>query len=159
MLTGHRAVLPLRICLVVLFVILVVLQVMSFPGQFAYMARQNPEDAYLRWPLTALAAYWLLCAEIVVIATWRLLSLVTTDRIFSESSFRWVNAIIAAIGAAWLVLAALWLWVGWHADDPGVPLLMFLLVVGLAVFGLLMIVMRSLLRQATNLRTDMEAVI
>ena len=150
---------PLRICLVVLFVILVVLQVMSFPGQFAYMARQNPEDAYLRWPLTALAAYWLLCAEIVVIATWRLLSLVTTDRIFSESSFRWVNAIIAAIGAAWLVLAALWLWVGWHADDPGVPLLMFLLVVGLAVFGLLMIVMRSLLRQATNLRTDMEAVI
>ena len=150
---------PLRICLVVLFVILVVLQVMSFPGQFAYMARQNPEDAYLRWPLTALAAYWLLCAEIVVIATWRLLSLVTSDRIFSESSFRWVNAIIAAIGAAWLVLAALWLWVGWHADDPGVPLLMFLLVVGLAVFGLLMIVMRSLLRQATNLRTDMEAVI
>ncbi|HYI56898.1 MAG TPA: DUF2975 domain-containing protein [Microlunatus sp.] len=159
MLTGHRAVLPLRICLVVLFVILVVLQVMSFPGQFAYMARQNPDDAYLRWPLTALAAYWLLCAEIVVIATWRLLSLVTSDRIFSESSFRWVNAIIAAIGAAWLVLAALWLWVGWHADDPGVPLLMFLLVVGLAVFGLLMIVMRSLLRQATNLRTDMEAVI
>jgi len=151
--------LPLRICLVVLFVILVVLQVMSFPGQFAYMARQNPDDAYLRWPLTALAAYWLLCAEIVVIATWRLLSLVTSDRIFSESSFRWVNAIIAAIGAAWLVLAALWLWVGWHADDPGVPLLMFLLVVGLAVFGLLMIVMRSLLRQATNLRTDMEAVI
>jgi hypothetical protein len=159
MLTGSRAVLPLRICLVVLFVILVVLQVMSFPGQFAYMARQNPEDAYLRWPLTALAAYWLLCAEVVVIATWRLLSLVTSDRIFSESSFRWVNAIIAAIGAAWLVLAALWLWVGWHADDPGVPLLMFLLVVGLAVFGLLMIVMRSLLRQATNLRTDMEAVI
>ena len=159
MLTGSRAVLPLRICLVVLFVILVVLQVMSFPGQFAYMARQNPEDAYLRWPLTALAAYWLLCAEVVVIATWRLLSLVTSDRIFSESSFRWVNAIIAAIGAAWLVLAALWLWVGWHADDPGVPLLMFLLVVGLAVFGLLMIVMRSLLRKATNLRTDMEAVI
>src|SRR5688572_16670085 len=109
MLTGSRAVLPLRICLVVLFVILVVLQAMSFPGQFAYMARQNPEDAYLRWPLTALAAYWLLCAEVVVIATWRLLSLVTSDRIFSESSFRWVNAIIAAIGAAWLVLAALWL--------------------------------------------------
>ena len=159
MLSHHRAVLPLRICLVVLFVVLVVLQVMSFPGQFAYMARQNPEIAYLRWPLTALAAFWLLCAEVVVIATWRLLSLVTSDRIFSESSFRWVNAIIAAIGAAWVVLAALWLWVGWHADDPGTPLLMFLLVVGLAVVGLLMIVMRSLLRQATNLRTDMEAVI
>ncbi|HEU5486211.1 MAG TPA: DUF2975 domain-containing protein [Microlunatus sp.] len=156
---GSRAVLPLRICLVVLFVVLVVLQVMSFPGQFAHMARQSPELAYLRWPLTALAAFWLLCAEVVVVATWRLLSFVTSDRIFSEPAFRWVNAIIAAIVAAWVVLAALWLWVGWHADDPGLPLLMFLLVVGLAVVGLLMIVMRSLLRQATTLRGEMEAVI
>jgi hypothetical protein len=144
---------------VVLFVVLVVLQVMSFPGQFAHLARQSPDLAHLRWPLTALAAFWLLCAEIVVIATWRLLSLVTDDRIFSEPAFRWVNAIIAAIGAAWVVLTALWLWIGWHADDPGLPLLLFLLVVGLAVVGLLMIVMRSLLRQATTLRGEMETVI
>lgn len=156
---AHRAVLPLRICLVVLLAILVVLQVLSFPGKFAYLARENPEQAHLRWPLTALAAFWLLCAEVVVVATWRLLSLVASDRIFSETSFRWVNAIIAAIAAAWVVLAGLWLWVGWHADDPGAPLLLFLLVVVVAVFGLLMIVMRSLLRQATTLRTDMEAVI
>jgi len=51
------------------------------------------------------------------------------------------------------------LYVGFRATDPGLPLLLFLLSVGVAVLGLLMVVMRALLRQATTLRTDMEAVI
>ena len=46
-----------------------------------------------------------------------------------------------------------------NADDPGVPILLMLMLVGGAVLGLLMVVMRALLRQATALRTDMEAVI
>ncbi|WP_327032279.1 DUF2975 domain-containing protein [Micromonospora ureilytica] len=45
------------------------------------------------------------------------------------------------------------------ADDPGAPVLLFLLTMGVTVLGLLMVVMRALLRQATTLRTDMEAVI
>ena len=63
------------------------------------------------------------------------------------------------IGAAWLLLVAVFLYVGFRANDPGLPLLLFLLVVGGAVFGLLLVVMRALLRQATALRTDLEAVI
>jgi CHASE1-domain containing sensor protein len=50
-------------------------------------------------------------------------------------------------------------YVGFNADDPGLPLLLFLMSVGVTVLGLLMVVMRALLRQATTLRTDMEAVI
>ena len=49
--------------------------------------------------------------------------------------------------------------VGFNADDPGLPMVLFLLVVCGAVLGLLMVVMRALLRQATTLRTDMESVI
>ena len=45
------------------------------------------------------------------------------------------------------------------ADDPGVPMLRFFIVMGVAVFGLVMIVMRALLRQAAKLQFDMEAVI
>jgi hypothetical protein len=70
-----------------------------------------------------------------------------------------VDAIVGAVSAAWLLLVAVFLFVGFQADDPGLPLLLFLLVVGGAVFGLLIVVMRALLRQATTLRTDMEAVI
>jgi hypothetical protein len=51
------------------------------------------------------------------------------------------------------------LYVGFNANDPGLPLLLFLMVIGVTVLGLLMVVMRALLRQATTLRTDMEAVI
>ena len=46
-----------------------------------------------------------------------------------------------------------------RADDPGLPVLLLLVLLGGAVLGLLMVVMRALLRQATTLRTDMEAVI
>ena len=90
MLTLRRVVLPLRVFLVLLFGILVVFQTMSLPGQFAYMARESPDHAYLRWPLTAVTVFWLLCVQ---------------------------------------------------------------------VLGLLLVVVRALLRQATTLRADMEAVI
>ncbi|GAB2931343.1 DUF2975 domain-containing protein [Micromonospora polyrhachis] len=155
----HRAVAPLRVFLVVLFGILVVFQTLSLPGQFAYMAEQSPDMAYLRWPMTAVSVFWVLCVQVVIVATWRLLTLVKKDRIFSPASLAWVDAIVWAIAAAWLVLLGVFLYVGFNADDPGLPLLLFLMLVGIAALGLLMVVMRALLRQATTLRTDMEAVI
>ncbi|MGN9813549.1 DUF2975 domain-containing protein [Micromonospora sp. BQ11] len=159
MVTAQRAVLPLRVFLVVLFGVLVMLQTFSLPGQFAYMAQESPEHAYLRWPLTAVSVFWVLCVQVVIVCTWKLLTLVRDDRIFSEASLRWVDLIVWAIAAAWVVLVGVFLLVGFNADDPGGPLVLFLIVVGVAVFGLLMVVMRALLRQATVLRTDMEAVI
>ncbi len=142
-----------------LFGVLVVLQVMSLPGQFAHMAEQSPDLAHLRWPMTVVSVFWVLCVQAVIVATWRLLSMVTDDRIFSAAALVWVDAIVWAIAAAWVVLLAVFLYFGFRADDPGTPLLLFLLLVGVAVLGLLMVVMRALLRQATTLRTDMEAVI
>ena len=158
MIIEHRAVALLRVFLVVLFGVLVLFQVMSLPGQFAYMAQEDPEHAYLRWPATAVTVFWVLCIQLVIVSTWKLLTLVQNDRIFSEASLMWVNAIVWAILAAWVVLVGVFLYVGFNADDPGLPLLLFLLVIGVTVL-LLMVVMRALLRQATTLRTDMEAVI
>ncbi len=159
MMIESRAILALRVCLVALFTVLLVLQTFSFPGQFAHLAQEDPDAAPWRWPLTALAAYWLLCVQVVVVCTWRLLSLVRADRIFSDASLAWVDGIVWSIAAAWVVLVVVFLWVGFQADDPGLPLLLFVVVVGGAVLGLLMVVMRALLRQATTLRTDMDAVI
>jgi hypothetical protein len=159
MLREERVVAPLRVGLVVLFGILVVFQTLSFPGQFAHMAQESPEMAGWRWPLTALAVFWLLCVQVVIVATWVLLSRVRADRIFTAASLVWVDVILAAIAAAWLVLVGLLLAVGLGADDPGLPMLLFALTVGVAVVGLLMVVMRALLRKATTLRSDMDAVI
>ncbi|MFG3555455.1 DUF2975 domain-containing protein [Micromonospora sp. NPDC047557] len=155
----RRAVAALRVVLVVLFVVLIGFQTFSLPGQFAHLAQESPEHAYLRWPLTAVAVFWVLCVQVVIVCTWKLLSLVKDDRIFTEASLRWVDLIVWAIGAGWLVLVGVFLYVGFNADDPGGPILLFLLTMGVTVLGLLMVVMRALLRQATTLRTDMEAVI
>ncbi|MER5701915.1 DUF2975 domain-containing protein [Micromonospora sp. NPDC002296] len=142
-----------------LFGILVMFQTLSLPGQFAHMAEESPNDAYLRWPMTAVSVFWVLCIQVVIVCTWKLLTLVKRDRIFSDAALAWVDAIVWAIVAAWVVLLGVFLYFGFNASDPGLPVLLFLMLVGVAVLGLLMVVMRALLRQATTLRTDMEAVI
>ncbi|MEP7764255.1 DUF2975 domain-containing protein [Sanguibacter sp. 25GB23B1] len=159
MITTRRAITALKVFLVLLFGILVVFQTLSLPGQFAHMAEESPEDAYLRWPLTAVTVFWVLCVQAVIVSTWKLLTLVAKDRIFTEPSLAWVDAIVWAIVAAWVVLLGVWLYVGFRADDPGLPMLLTLVLIAGAVLGLLVVVMRTLLRQATTLRTDMEAVI
>lgn len=156
---AHLAVAPLRVLLVALFAFLVLFQVMSLPGQFRHMAEESPDLAYLRWPLTTVAVLVLVCVQVVIVCTWKLLTMVTEDRIFSERSLTWVDAIVWAIAAAWILLFGVLVHLGATWNDPGLPLLMALLLLFGAVLGLLMLVMRALLRQATTLRTDMEAVI
>lgn len=159
MATERWAVPVLRIFLVLLFGIFVVFQIMSLPGQFAYMAQESPDLAYLRWPLTAVSVFWVLCVQVVIVCTWKLLTMVKSDRIFTEASLAWVDLIVGAVAAGWMVFLGVFLYVGFNARDPGLPLLLFLMLMGGAVLGLLMVVMRALLRQATTLRTDMDAVI
>jgi hypothetical protein len=155
----RRAVRPLRIMLVLTFAALVVFQTLSFPGMFAHIAEEEPDLAYLRWPLTAFTAVEILCVQVVIVCTWRLLTMVQQDRIFSEEALRWVDRIIGAMAVAWVGLLVAFSYAGITAGDPGVPMLLMLLLLCSGALGLLMVVLRALLRQATTLRTDMEAVI
>lgn len=153
------AVTALRVVLVAAFLLLVLFQVMSIPGQFAHMAQENPERAYLQWPLTMFFILEVACVQMVIGSTWKLLTLVRQDRIFSRGALVWVNAIVWAIAAGWAMLAALAAVVVLNADDPGLPLLLLLVLVAGAALGLVVVVLRALLRQAADLRADMEAVI
>jgi hypothetical protein len=123
------------------------------------MAEEEPDLAHLRWPLTALAATLILCLQVVIACTWKLLAMVERDRIFRVDALRFVDVIIGAIAVGWLLFCGVWLWVGVTADDPGLPLVLTLVLLGGGAFGLLVVVMRSLLQQAIDLRTDMDAVI
>jgi apolipoprotein N-acyltransferase len=93
-----------------------------------------------------------------------LLTLVTADRIFSAEALPWVNTIVAAVATGWLMLAGTFVCSYYFiidevSDDPALPaMLLVLLLIG-AVVGLLLVILRALLRQAMVLRTDMEAVI
>lgn len=153
------AVPALRIVLVAAFLLLVLFQVMSIPGQFAHMAQENPERASLQWPLTIFFILEVACVQVVIVGTWKLLTLVRQDRIFSRGALVWVDAIVWAIASGWTMLAALAAVVVLNADDPGLPLLLLLVLVAGAALGLVVVVLRALLRQAADLRADMEAVI
>jgi hypothetical protein len=161
----YKAVGLLRVLLVMLFAASVVGQVLSWPGQIASVTQEEPGLAHLRWPLTAVAVLGLVCVEVVIVSTWKLLTMVKADRIFSKDAFGWVDAIVWAVTAAWLMLLAVAVTLGVtiyvtpELRDPGLPIALGGLVLAGGVVVLLMVVMRALLRQAASLQTDMDAVI
>lgn len=152
---------PLRVTLVLLFVGVTVLQTLSFPGKFRYLESIGDVTAGERWLGTVLVGYEFLCLQVVLVSIWVLLGRVRRDRIFDESSFRWVDAIIVATVGAGLVPAGLLIALGLFGavDDPGLPIVLTMLGLACLVLALLMLVMRSLLRQATTLRSDLDGVI
>jgi hypothetical protein len=158
MLTTRRVVNVLRGLLVLAFAAIVLLQVMSVPGTLSYNADQS-EDPFWYWPLLIVLETELVCAQVVIVATFRLLGMVQQDQIFSDAAFRWVDVILAAMAVAWVVWAGLGAFIFLTSDDPGLPLVVSIMLLAGAVIGLLMLVMRALLKQATTLRTDMDAVI
>jgi Protein of unknown function (DUF2975) len=155
----ERLVGVLRILLGLAFAALVLAQVVVLPSMSDDWVKEWPELAHSGWLLTV-SVLELLCVQVVIVCTWRLLTMVKDDRIFSEASLAWVNVIVAAMAAAWVLLLGTFLYVVGPGGPPGpwVAMLLLMLVAG-AVLGLLVVVMRALLRQATSLRTDMEAVI
>jgi hypothetical protein len=158
-------VVPLRVLLVLVFIGLVVAQTLSLPGEFSQMARENPEAGFIPWLLLTFAILEVLCFQIVIICTWRLLTLVRADRIFSEKAFAWVDVIVWTMATAWVLLAAVAaylvavIYFTPELRDPGTPILL----IGMTLIGgvvvLTVMVLRALLRQATVLRTDLEEVI
>lgn len=159
MTTMGRAVGLLRVLLAVLFAGLVVAQVAILPGTLAYLAEEEPDLAYLRWPMLVFSIVELVCVQVVIVCTWKLLTMVKADRIFSEAAFAWVNAIVWSMGTAWVLLFGVFVYVTVVVSGPGLPVLLFGTVLAGGVLVLLMVVMRALLRQATTLRSDMDAVI
>jgi hypothetical protein len=165
MLSVARLVTPLRVLLVLAFAFLLLLQVMSLPGDVGDDVRRAPEAAHLLWPILVVAELGILCFQVVIVCTWKLLGMVKADSIFSDASHRWVNGIVWSFVAAWLLLAAhaaylvAWIYFTPELRDPGLPIVLFGMVLLGAVFVMLVVVLRALLRQATVLRTDMEAVI
>jgi hypothetical protein len=160
-----RVIIPLRILLVLLFAGFVVAESLSVPGQFSHLAQENPELGAWPWVLMALGILLLVGFQIVIVCTWRLLSMVRADRIFSPESFAWVDVIVWTMTIGWLVLAGVfaaltaYIYFTPELRDPGTPILLFGLVLTGGVVVLTVIVMRALLRQATTLRSELEEVI
>jgi hypothetical protein len=158
-------VIPLRVLLVLVFIGLLVAQFLSLPGEFRQQADEHPEAGFIPWLLLTFAILEVVCIQIVIVCTWRLLTLVRSDRIFSQESFVWVDVIVWTMVGAWLLLASLSasliaiIYFTPELRDPGTPILLTGMTLIGGVVVLTIVVLRALLRQATVLRADLEEVI
>lgn len=156
----RRPVAALRLLLALTFAALLMAQLRALPAIYDDWLRSSPERPAGASLLLLLGGVLvLLCVQVVVICTWRLLSLVQDDRIFSERSFAWVDAVLVATGTGSALLLTMIVRLVGVGGPVQLVVALSLVLLGGAVAGLLLVVMRALLRQATTLRADWEAVI
>lgn len=157
----HRLLLAtLQVFLVLGILIILAAQVVVLPILAAEAAAALPDEAYMRWPILGLAIAGLVCVQVAMVCTLRLVGFIRQGRVFTTAALPWVDGIIGAFLAAAVVCAVT---IGYQSVSvAGPPLWMMLLVVGtLAGVGLalLMWTMRTLLVQAVAQRADLDLVV
>lgn len=155
---GNWTVRALRVVLAVVFIGTVFVQVSMV---WLLISGGDPEDGSR--PLTAFRVITVLgmaAAQVALVCVGRLVGMVRRGTVFSHAAFRYVNGVIGALVA----VALLWFTVTAvnapsQRDDPGVTLIMG--GIGLAILGvaLVVLVLRMLLAQATQLRAELDEVI
>ena len=139
----------LKVVLSIFFALSLMLQFLSFPGQFRYMAEQEPENANLRWPLTALAFTMILAVQIIVVSVWKIVDALERE-LGKRTQLKFVNFAIAALSYIWLVMASGLILLLLNADDPGLPVVITVIETAVTSVGLLFLFYRRLLKRALD---------
>lgn len=154
------AILGTKVAIAIVFAATLLGQIFLIPAVADQAVYNFPEVAQLRTPAVAWAVVVVICAQVLLLCVWRLLSMVATESIFTESAFRYVNVVIGSCWAAAILivlgygglLATGWLtgpsWV-WLATGATIS----------AGVALLVIVMKGLLRKASQLEREMAEVV
>jgi len=139
----------LKVVLSIFFALSLMLQFLSFPGQFRYMAEQEPENANLRWPLTALAFTMILAVQIIVVSVWKIVDALERE-LGKQTQLKFVDYAIAALSYIWLVIASGFILLLLNADDPGLPVVITVIETAVTSVGLLFLFYRRLLKRALD---------
>lgn len=139
---------------------LLLVQTAALPAWSHDVAVANPELAALRPALLAASILLVACAQAVLVATWRLVSMETWDTVFTPRAYPWVDVVIIALLAAVVLCGctAIWL-VGAGAGHPGVLLLLMGVAACAGAGGLLMRVMKAMLVRATENSAELERLV
>ncbi|NJP65732.1 DUF2975 domain-containing protein [Streptomyces spiramenti] len=143
-------------------------QLVVIPTTAAHEVDRFPPYEPFAVPYVTVAIIGVACIQVALVATWMLLDMVSRDAIFTPRAFRWVDVIIGSS----LVATLLALGVTAHLAVGDIPspddntmqaigeLGAAAVCVGVgAAFAMLVVVMRGLLRKATDLQTEIAEVV
>ena len=157
----HRtAIITLKTLILLLMALLVGCQVFVVPAVAQQMVERSPQLGYLQVPGIVVTVLFLLCVQVALVCVWRLLSLVRASIIFSDTAFTYVNIVLGSVAlATLLVLGSFITLTVAGAASPSVAILCLLGIVVGSGLTLLVVVMRGLLRQASQLECDLAEVV
>lgn len=156
----RTAIVALKALIVVMIALLLVCQVFVVPAVADQMAEKSPELSYLEGTGIFVTVAFLVCVQVALVCVWRLVSLVRGSSIFSVDAFRWVDIILGAVAVATLLIAGSFITLALAGvASPSVTILCALGIVLGSGFGLLIVVMRGLLRKASQLEQDLAEVV
>lgn len=136
--------------------LLVGVSTVGIAGSGGLLIELLPELAPTQGALVALAVAFGVFVEALLVVAGVLVGYIHTDNIFNPSALRWVDALVATvIGATLLVIVALFF-------IPGPPQLFVLVEAGVpagVTITLVLLVMRRLLRRAVLMHVELDEVV
>ena len=139
-----------KLSIVLLFAIVTMLQIFSFPGQFAHMRRIGSIELLFEIWLTLLLAIWLFTAQFALLCLWKIVGQISINSIYSNSSLKWLDRLVQAFKYALITAITVFISIALQADDPGAPVMLL----ALTLFISTLFVATSLLRDQLRSKHD-----
>ncbi len=115
--------------------------------------------AGVRVAAVSIIVLWIVCLQVVALCIWRLVSMAAADAVFTSRAFRFVDVVIGAIAVAAVLTAVLASMLVPGEAPPGVVALVFGAALATGGVALVVVVMKSLLRKAIAMRTELDEVV
>ena len=139
-----------QLSIILLFAIITMLQLFSFPGQFAHMRKLGKIELIFEIWLVLLVGIWLLSAQFGLLCLWKILAQISSKTLFDPISILWLSRLVKTFKYALFVGIALLLTIALQADDPGAPVLL----TALTLFISTLYISSSLLLDQVKLKRD-----
>ena len=139
-----------RISIILLFAIVTMLQIFSFPGQFAHMRRVGSIELLFEIWLTLLLAVWLFTAQFALLCLWKIVGQISLASIYSSTALKWLDRLVQAFKYALITAITVFISIAIQADDSGAPVML----IALTLFISTLFIATSLLRDQLRSKSD-----
>ena len=150
MISANFKILYARSSIILLFAIVTMLQIFSFPGQFAHMRRVGSIDLLFEIWLTLLLAIWLFTAQFALLCLWKIVGQISLNSIYSSSALKWLDRLVQAFKYALITAITVFISIVLQADDPGAPVMLLALTLFISTLFIATSILRDQLRSKSD---------